>query len=139
MRIALSESSAGRRKKGEASKKGSLKWQRSSSVAAHHPIPESRPNQVEEVQAFDLEVVLPFPDSGLNLLLNPIEGGSVSEQARSGEGRIPEAEEALKLLDIQKKVGFSFVDNEIEILGRLEELEKVDRANNVVRVSEEGF
>jgi hypothetical protein len=96
-------------------------------------------NQEDEVHEFDLEVVLPFPDSGLNILLNPIEGASGSEQVAREDGRLPEAEEALKLLSIQKKVGFTFVDNENEIQGRLEELEKVDRAINVVRASEEGF
>jgi hypothetical protein len=88
---------------------------------------------------FELEVVLPFPGSGLNLLLNPDEGLHCLDQVCSRDGRVPEVEEAAKLVEIQKQVGFTFVNNESEIQGRLVELEKMDRAKNVVRVSEEGF
>ncbi|WJX21836.1 hypothetical protein P8452_11212 [Trifolium repens] len=138
MRIALSERPLGRRKKGEASKKGSLKGH--GSVGGVQPsLPVGTSSQAVEGSDFELEVVLPFPGSGLNLLLNPDEGLHCLDQVCSRDGRVPEVEEAAKLVEIQKQVGFTFVNNESEIQGRLVELEKMDRAKNVVRVSEEGF
>jgi hypothetical protein len=138
MRIALSERPASRRKKGEGAKKGSTKGQRLGDVD-RPPILASSVSQEVVEQAFDLEVVLPFPGSGLNLLLNQMEGQSHTDVVGLGEDRVSEGEEVVKLLGIQKEVGFSFENNEAEVQNRLVDLEKVDRANNVLRVSEDGF
>ncbi|WJX52428.1 hypothetical protein P8452_38544 [Trifolium repens] len=146
MRIAMSDRPVGRRKKGESSKKGALKGQ--CSVVGGQPslpagnsyqVPAGTSFQAGESPAFELAVVLPFQGSGLNLLLNPNEGLPRLNRVVSEDGRVSEVEEAAMLLGIQKKVGFTFDDNETEIHGRLVELEKMDRATNVVRVSEDGF
>jgi hypothetical protein len=126
--IAMSPRPACRRKKaGEGSKKVVQKGQIEDGVAI--PVRPNSPVQREERQAFELQVVLPFPDSGINILLDQNEE----------EGRISEGEEVAKLMGIQKRVGFTFEGREQLVKEKLVDLEKVDRIQNGTRVSEMGF
>jgi hypothetical protein len=130
--IAMSSMPVGRRRKtnGEGSKKVGQKGKVEEGVAQPSNLLCSvSPGQTEERQDFELQVVLPFPDSGVNILLD--QDGE--------EDRISEGEEVAKLMGIQKRVGFSFEGREQLVKEKLVELEKVDRTQNGVRVTEMGF
>ncbi|WJX28774.1 hypothetical protein P8452_17453 [Trifolium repens] len=119
-----------RKKISEVVKKGARKGQSVEGVAPSSALVRAEASgQREEEQEFELQVVLPFSDSGINLLLD-----------KNGvEDRVSEGEEVAKLMGIQRKVGFTFEGREQNVKKKLVELEKVDRAKNVVRVSEMGL
>jgi hypothetical protein len=129
--IAMSAMHVGRRKKnGEAVKKGVQKGPSIEGVAqAATMVRVDDSGQREEDQEFELEVVLPFHDSGINLLIGQ----------NGVEDRISEGEEVEKLMGIQRKVGFTFNGRDQIFKEKLVELEKVDRAMNVARASDMGL
>jgi hypothetical protein len=80
-----------------------------------------------DVPAIDLEVVLPMPNYGLNLLFDN-EGGFIPESSsETGGAEDPKVEEAKTLIGIQKDVGVSFVMGEEEIQNKLVELDDSDK------------
>ncbi|GAU50244.1 hypothetical protein TSUD_194790 [Trifolium subterraneum] len=75
----------------------------------------STPVVAEEVPTIELQVVLPMPSSGINLVVNN-DGETVFESiSESGEEVARKEEEAKALIDIQKKVGFTFEGGEEDI------------------------
>jgi hypothetical protein len=92
----------------------------------------------EEISAIDLQVVLPMPTSGINLIVNN-DGAVLSDSLQgSGDDSARKIEEAGKLLDIQKKVGFTFDVGDSETQSKLVELDDLDRMRNVDRVQDGG-
>ncbi|GAU28382.1 hypothetical protein TSUD_257100 [Trifolium subterraneum] len=77
-------------------------------------------NQVPvEVPTINLQVVLPMPSSGLNLVINN-DGDFVPDSTSEvGEVVIRREEEAKILIDIQKVVGFTFEGGEDEIQSKM--------------------
>ncbi|WJX76281.1 hypothetical protein P8452_59720 [Trifolium repens] len=100
----------------------------------------SQPNHVSgEFQDFDLHVVLPLPSSGIHLVVNN-DGDPVPETPPELGGEVERyEEEANTLIDIQKKVGFTFEGEEGEIQNKLIELAKIDHDQKIVREHEAGY
>jgi hypothetical protein len=113
--IAMSSMPVGRCKKnGEAVKKGVQKGPSIEGVAQAATMARvDDSGQREEDQEFELEVVLPFHDSGINLLIGQ----------NGVEDRISEGEEVEKLMEIQRKVGFTFNGRDQIFKEKLVELE----------------
>jgi hypothetical protein len=87
-------------------------------------------------QGIELYVELPIPSSGVNLLVDQ-DGGSVQESlSNSGDVACSKEEEVRALMDIQKRVGFSFDANEDEIQSKLIELENIDEEKVHERVDQ---
>jgi hypothetical protein len=141
--IALNSVSQGRRRKGgDAERKAEAKGQRKeASKGQQLPLVSSPISShfVGDAANFELQVVLPFPGSGIDQLVDS-DGEVVPETAEVlGEGRISEEEEASRLMGIQAMVGFTFEGGEDEVQKRLVEVERKDRVINGVRVQGMGY
>jgi hypothetical protein len=96
----------------------------------------SSSNGNDENPGIDLQVVLPTPSSGVNLLVDQ-DGGSVHVSvSNSGDVASSKEEDVRALMAIQKRVGFSFEANEDEIQSKLIELENVDEVKVQERVDQ---
>jgi hypothetical protein len=131
-----------RRKNGDVGKHGSRKGQSGEAIQKQLPVfPPSVSTHLagESTTEFELQVVLPFPGSGINHVVDS-EGGWVSESGSGLEpGRVPEELEAAVLMGIQKEVGFNFEEGDEDVQRRLVELEKRDRQVNGERVQAMGY
>jgi hypothetical protein len=85
---------------------------------------------------FELHVVLPLQNSGLNQIF-AAEGVFVPEEGSEEDGDMV-SKEASTLMRIQKEVGFSFEGGEEEIQSKLVELEKKDKEKHVDLVQDRG-
>jgi hypothetical protein len=139
--IALKSMPPGRRRKaGDGGKKGSLKGQSIEAIPQQQQLQPlvcpsvSLPLTGANSADFELQVVLPFPGSGINHLADG-DGGLSTDVARGVEGgRLPEVMEAAVLMGIQKEVGFNFDGGDEDVQRRLVQLEKKDREVNGERV-----
>jgi hypothetical protein len=91
-------------------------------------------SDIQSQQGLTLEVVLPFqqrsqPQSGVNLLMSEDSIQDVSGYAIARENPVAKTLEAQKLLGVQKKVGFSFAQNDEIPIDRMIDMEVRDRIN----------
>jgi hypothetical protein len=140
--LAASMVEAGRRRK-EANKK----TQRGGAITSDEVLvsddllgqSQPRPMEVEEHPEFVLEVVLPIPSSGVNLLMDN-DGESVSESnSVASDEAASRVLEANVLIGIQKEVGFTFEGDEEIIQSKMVELEENDIEKRIEREQRRGF
>jgi hypothetical protein len=140
--LAASMVEAGRRRK-EANKKtqrgGAITSDEAPACENTMGQPQLRSTEVEEHPEFVLEVVLPIPSSGVNLLLDN-DGESISESnSVVSDEEASRVSEAKVLMGIQKEVGFTFEGNEEMIQGKMVELEENDLEKKIEREQRRGF
>jgi hypothetical protein len=147
MQIALNARPAGRRRKvGDVVRKGgAARAQPEEGVSSSPPVvgnsfsAQSNGGNTILNPNFELHVVLPFPDSGVAHLVDGSgEGDSDTEPAREVDVSTEEAV-VTKLIEIQKKVGFTFEGGEEDIHSRLVVLEKKDSEMVGERVNETSY
>ncbi|KAK2413385.1 zinc finger CCCH domain-containing protein [Trifolium repens] len=132
---------AGKRKKEGSRKKvreGSGVSEGGANCDLLSPHSSASTQEEEELSAIGLQVVLPMPPSGINLIVDS-NGDEVSDSISDTQRVVDKEEEATLLIGIQKEVGFTFEVGEEEIQSKLVELENFDNEQKTVRVQQRGF